>query len=248
MHRFVASGAPARPARQKRGMIATADQDVTDAGLLLEVALEAEILIPLGQELVIYGAMRIVAARAAFPHRLMLEHERAALRDMAFGAGIHCGRSGEHVAHHRVPFMRVMTIATAHLALKHRMAVRQVKPAAHIEVALEANFRRPPGVDDRISRAARFHMHTAWSMARLAPNIFRVRTIRFQPGMGYGRKRFHDRAMAFRTGFRPDKFRIGNFRRREDRTIDRGASDKSGESEKNQCNWSGSAQALFTAF
>lgn len=91
MHRLVAARAPATAALQEARVIPSANEDTIWRSLLLEVAFEAEILVPLNEHLVVYRPVRIVAGGAAFTDRLVLEHEWAALRDVAFGTSFILG-------------------------------------------------------------------------------------------------------------------------------------------------------------
>jgi hypothetical protein len=61
-----------------------ANQELTQPALLLEVAPQAEIGVPLGQQTGVDGPMRAVAGRAAFAQGLVLEHVRASLGVVAF--------------------------------------------------------------------------------------------------------------------------------------------------------------------
>ena len=72
-------------------MVSSADENDVGRGLLLEVAFQAEILVPLNEHLVVYGPVRIVARGATFTDRLVLEHKRAALGDVAFGTSFVLG-------------------------------------------------------------------------------------------------------------------------------------------------------------
>ena len=72
-------------------MFPSPDKQLPGFELLLEMTLKTEILVPLDQHLVVHRPMRIMAGGAPFPHRFMLEYERAALRDMAGAASIALG-------------------------------------------------------------------------------------------------------------------------------------------------------------
>ena len=85
--RLVAAGGPAGAAGEERGVVATADEDDAGRGLLLEVALQAEVGVAALEHLGVHGAVRVVAGDAALAGRLVLEHIRAALLDVALQAG-----------------------------------------------------------------------------------------------------------------------------------------------------------------
>ena len=55
-------------------------------GLLLEVALQAEHLISLGQQLVVDGAMRVVAGHTSLAQCFVREYKRSSLLDVALEA------------------------------------------------------------------------------------------------------------------------------------------------------------------
>lgn len=192
MHCLMATRAPATATLQKRGMVPPADQNDIGRGLLLEVAFEAEVLVPLNEHLVVYGPMRIVAGGAAFANGLMLEDKRASLCDVAFGTGFVLGSHREWSSDRCRTFMRIMTIAATHLPMHYRMRVRQVKTALHLQVTVEADLRRPVRIDNSVARTAALRVQAARPVAALASDIRRVHSMRLQPGMGRSRKMLVD--------------------------------------------------------
>ena len=68
-------------------MIASSDQNYIWRGLLLEMAFEAKVLVPLHQHFIVHRSVRVVAGGAAFTHRLVFKHERPSLGNVAFGTG-----------------------------------------------------------------------------------------------------------------------------------------------------------------
>src|SRR4051812_29368520 len=88
VHRFVTTGGPASAATEPSAMVRASDQYPSTARLLLEMALEAEHGIALGQHLRVYRPMRFVAGRAPFAHSFMLEYEGTSLCNMALTAGL----------------------------------------------------------------------------------------------------------------------------------------------------------------
>src|SRR6478752_817764 len=60
----------------------------------------------------------------------------------------------------RDPFVRLMAIAAAHLALKHRMMMRQLKRCANVQVTLETSVRRLSRINDRARTAASLDVQT----------------------------------------------------------------------------------------
>ena len=69
-------------------MIASADKDFARFGLLLEMAFQTKVCVPLGEHLVVDRAMRIVAGGAAFADCFVLENKWAALSGVTFCTGV----------------------------------------------------------------------------------------------------------------------------------------------------------------
>lgn len=80
MNCFVTAGTPARSLTEEAAMIASANQNRARRRLLLEMAFKTKICVALRQHLVVDGPVRVVTNSATLAHRLMLEHERPALR------------------------------------------------------------------------------------------------------------------------------------------------------------------------
>jgi hypothetical protein len=198
---LVTARAPTGPARKKWCMISTADQNLPGRGLLLEMAAETEVLISLNEHLVVDRAVRFVAGGATFANRFVLEHERPALRDMTFGAGIHLRSQGERTGFDRVAFVGVMAIAAGHLPLHDRVRVRQAEFPAHIQVALETGFGRFVRVNNRPASAPGFRMHTAGAMTAFAADILGIDTLRLNLRVRGGPKILGDLGMALGAGF-----------------------------------------------
>ena len=72
-------------------------------------------------------------------------------------------------------------------------------------MAIEAHFRRPLGINDRISRAATLDVQTACAVAAFAADICSVYPMCFQPGVRRGRKVLVDVAVAFSASLRTNK-------------------------------------------
>ena len=70
---------------QEKGMIRLADHDPPACSRNLGVALQAKVRVPLDEQLVIHGAMRLVTGRAALPHCLVLKRKVARLLAMTLG-------------------------------------------------------------------------------------------------------------------------------------------------------------------
>ena len=69
-------------------MIATSNDNDSGRGLLLKMAFEAECLIALRQHTRVHRAVDLMTSGATLPHRLMFKDKRAALRRVAFAAGV----------------------------------------------------------------------------------------------------------------------------------------------------------------
>ena len=93
-------------------MIAVSDENLAVAGLLLEMAFEAEGRVSLGEHALVHRSVRRMAADAAFADRFVFENEWAALGDMALGASVQFGRERETTALDRIPLVRIMAVST----------------------------------------------------------------------------------------------------------------------------------------
>lgn len=155
-------------------MIPSADPNLSRRGLLLEVTLQAQVRAPLRQHLVVHSPVRIVARRATFAHRFMLEHERPPLLDVALRACVLVRCHREWSARCCLPFVRIMAIAATHLPVAHRMVVRQIKAPFHFQMAGEANLRILVRVDDCVPRSTRLRVQAPRPMAAFATDILRI--------------------------------------------------------------------------
>src|SRR5215467_1666354 len=84
----------------------------------------------------------------------------------------------------RDPFVRLMTIAAAHLAFEHWMMVRQGEGCANVQVALETSFWRLSWIYDRAGAPACFYVETARPVTRFATHVLGVFTFCLQSCMG----------------------------------------------------------------
>ena len=152
VNRFVATGGPAGALLQARGVIAIADENAPVAGLLLEVALQAKIRVPLRKQSLVDRAMRRMAADAAFTDRFVFKYEWSALRGMTLETGLVVAEQGgapardalrqiRAAALYRVTLVRIMAIRAADFALQHRVMMRQLEGRLHFCVALETGGR-----------------------------------------------------------------------------------------------------------
>jgi len=121
-------------------VIHVADENGARGRLLLEMAAQAEGLVARDQQPRIHAAVRVVARRAAFAHRLMLEHERTALRRVAPDADIIGRLQVGHAAFNHRALVRIVAVDAAHLPFYDRMMGRQIELGLLVQVALETGF------------------------------------------------------------------------------------------------------------
>ena len=159
--------------------------------------------------------MRVVTNRAPFSHRLMLEHERPALRGVALSARFVFGGQLRAAAFGRTAFVRIVTIVATDLAIQDRMTVCQVELSALVQVTLKTNLGRPFRIEDSVISPATLIMDAARSMTRFTADVFRIFTSGLETSMLGRLEIAHDIRMTFRTRGRADKFRAGNLRRRD---------------------------------
>ena len=222
----MAARTPAGAAGEERAVIASADKDAARLRLLLEVAFQTKIRVPLRQHLVVDRAMRIVAGGAALANRFMFENKRPALRSVTLRARVRIGRHGEWSPRCGLASVRIMAIAAAHFPVANRMSMLQLKTTFHFEMAGEANFRITVRVDDGVARAAGLIVQAAGAMAAFASDVFRVGAVRHHPRMGGAREMFVHFRVALGAGFRSYKFRAGNIRWHKHGAVDRDARDQ----------------------
>ena len=132
---FVAAGGPAGALLQPAGVITVADENLAVAGLLLEMAFQAEIGAPLREQFLVHRPMRRMAGNTTLAYRFVLENKRSALRGMALEAGpvraqhgdaatLHALRHIRSAAFDCIALMRVMAIGATDFALEDGMMVR----------------------------------------------------------------------------------------------------------------------------
>jgi hypothetical protein len=181
--RLVAAGGPAGAAGQERGVVTTTDQDDARGGLLLEVALETEILVPGLQHLGVDRAVRVVADHAALAGGLVLEDIRSGLLHVALGAGGVETVDTAAVLQDRVTLVRFMAITAGHLAGEHRVGVRQGEFTALVEMALEAGLRRAVRVHDIVAPAAGLGVQRAGSVTGFATDVLGIAALGHEFGV-----------------------------------------------------------------
>lgn len=141
---LVAAVGPACAAHQPAGGMSTATDDErigrSRSSLLLEVTLEAQVRVALGEHLLIGGAVRTVAGNASFTGRLMREDEWTSLLSVALHAGFIGTCDGSSAALVSRALVRIMAIRAGHLAVQHLVGERHAELGFGIQVALEAGF------------------------------------------------------------------------------------------------------------
>ena len=214
VHGLVATGGPAGPLLHPDRMVRTSDQN-PPAPHLLEVAFEAQIVVPHREHLLIDRAVRLVAGGASIAHGFVLEHEGASHGRMARQAVLILGQQGGAALYRRT-FVRIVTIPALHPMLRHLVMVGQRELAARLQVALETILRRRPGVQNGVPLrgkkdprspglvinrwrwiAAALGMQTARAVAGFAPRIQRIGTFCQKPRVAGGLEVSNDLFVTF---------------------------------------------------
>ncbi len=163
-------------------MIDVSDENGAGRSLLLEMAFQTQRRVAFVQQALVDGPVRRVTNRAALPHRLMWVNKRAALLCVTFETGFVAAQESEAAGFERLldvgatafdcdSLVRVVTIATTHLAFQYWMVVRQLKCGANFQVALETSFRRLTWIDNRAGPTAGFDVQTPRPMTSLAAYV-----------------------------------------------------------------------------
>src|SRR5689334_13811506 len=127
MNCLMAARGKASAAAEPPRVLLTTDEDLPPGGLLLEMALEAQDRIALDEHPRVDRSVRLMAGRAAFAHRLMLEDEGPALRDVALATGILLGGKRRPAADNHLALVRIMAVGATDLALRHRVMIGKLK-------------------------------------------------------------------------------------------------------------------------
>jgi hypothetical protein len=129
---------------------------------------------------------------ASLTHCLVLINKWAALLRMTLEAGFVSAQESKAAGFEpllnicrgalgRDPFVRFMAIAATHLALGHRMVMRQRERCANFQVTLETSFRRLSRIDDRARSAAGLNVQTPGAVTRFAAHILGIIAFCLQP-------------------------------------------------------------------
>jgi hypothetical protein len=209
-------------------MVEATDEDLATRGLLLEMALEAEGGIALGEELGVDRAVGMMTGGAALAHGLVLEDVGAALGGMALVTAFVFGEQRGMAAHDRAPVMRIVAIGAGQMPFRHRMPMRQAERTADIEVTGEADVGRLEGIDDQLGIAAGLDVKIAWAMTGLAADVDGIRALGLKSRMTGGDEVADQLIVAIRAGAGTDIRCAGNGGRRHDCTGEGGAGEEDG--------------------
>ena len=212
-------------------MIGTTD-DNARGGLLLEVAAEAKVGIACDEHLFVHRAVGIMAGGAALADGLMLEDKWAALDGVAFATGIVLREQRSSTAADSRAFVGIVAITATDFAIQHRMAVGELELAFFIEMTLKAGVRCLFGIDDAVVRATGLIVDTAGAVAGFAADVFGVRSLGLEPGVGGGFEIARDLGMTFGASSGANKFGAGNLRRSDDGARHRGTGDEANRHER----------------
>ena len=207
-------------------MVAATDQDDARGRLLLEVALEAQVLVARLQHLRVQRTVRVVARDAAFARGLVLEHIGTTLRSVAFHAGaVHAAKVRAALGD-RITGVRAVAIAAAHLAGEHRMGVRQAELTALVEMALEARVGRCPRIHDRACATTLLDVNRARPVTRFATDLRAVAAGSEQLSVRRVVKFRREVFVALRALLGADKSGARDLRRSDQRSVDHHTADK----------------------
>ena len=207
-------------------MIDVSNENVPRYFLLLEMALYTKRRITFIQQSLVDGAVRRMANDTTLTHCFVFINKRAALLCVTLEAGFVSGHESKAAglelllnvcrgALGRDPFVRFMAIATAHLALGHRMVMRQRERCANFQMTLETGVRRLSRIDDRARSAASFDVQTPGTVTRFATHVLCVFPFRLQTSVSGCPEVAHDLFVAGRAFLRADELRARDAGRRE---------------------------------
>ncbi len=156
----------------------------------------------------------------------MFKHKWPGLCRVTTRAGLLLAGESRATAANRTSLVRLVTVRATHLAFDHRMMRGKIELAARVEMTLEADIGRFAGIDHRVCRTTGLDVKTSRPVTGFAADVLGVCTLGFQPRMGRGGEITHEFGVTFRAGFRSDKLRAGNVRRRNHHALERGAGDE----------------------
>ena len=202
-------------------MIDVSNKNVSRHFLFLEMAFQTKRGIAFGEQALVHGAVRRMTNGAPLPQCLVLINKWAALRGVTLKAGFVSAQESQAAGFERLlniwrrafdcdPLVRLVTIGAAHFAFEYRMVMRQGERCANFQVTLETRLRRFARIDDRVRRAAAFHVQTTGPMTRLATDVLRVLSLRFQSCVRRCSEVARDPFVACGAFLGADELRAGN--------------------------------------
>jgi len=208
----MAPGGPTRPLLQKIRVIDISNENVPRYFLLLKMALQTQRRVTFGQQSLVDRSVGCMADHTTLTHRLMLIYKWAALLCVTLETGFVSAQKSKAAGLKRLlnicrnalgrdPFVRLMAIAAAHLAFKHRMMMRQLKRCPNVQVTLKTGVRRFSRIDDRAGAAAGLNVQTSGPVARLAANVLCVFPFRLEASVSGCPEVAHDPFVACCTFF-----------------------------------------------
>lgn len=205
MHGLMASCGPTRTLLHANGVVGTSDQN-PPAPHLLEMAVDAQVVISRHEHLLVDGAMGIMADGAPVAHGFVFKDERTPLRGMTPEAVFVLRQQGR-AAFDRGAFMRVMAVAAIYAVLRDLMMLRQREFASYIRMAFKTVLRCWPRMDNRLPLRSRKHAQGPWlvvdgnwfvpaglgvqtarTVTGFATHVDRIRSLGLKARMGGGLK------------------------------------------------------------
>lgn len=167
------------------------DVNIPRGRMHLGVTLQAQIVVPLNQHLVIGRTMGLMANRTAFPQGLVFIHHQAGLLSMAGRASIVSSTQAQATfGFKKIETVRIVALNATHPPLGYRMMLRQFEFRLLFQMTIEASLGLFARIDDKFSSATTaLHMQTARPMTRFATNPTRHLGVdHAQPGVRAGSK------------------------------------------------------------
>jgi hypothetical protein len=191
----MAASRPTRSLLEEIRVIDVSNENVSGYFLLLKMAFQTERRVAFIQQTLVDGAVRRMTDAAPLLYCLMWVNPGTSLLCVTLEARFVSAEESETAGFERLlnvcrrsfggdAFVRLMTIAAAHLAFEDRMVMRQSERCANVQVALETSLRRLAWVYDSARAATGLHVQTPRTMARLAPHVLGVFTFRLQSRVG----------------------------------------------------------------
>jgi hypothetical protein len=181
MDRSVAARGPTGGLSEKIRMINGAYQNTPRTstaenvaeGLALCMTAQTKVGISVHEHLPVDGTVWVVAGDAALTHRVMFEHHGPRLFAVTLRAAfIEPGHRESAGGFENVASVRIVTLYAIHVALNHRVVLRQVKFRLGVEMTLETSRRILAGIDDEFAATAtRSNVQAARSVAGFTPAL-----------------------------------------------------------------------------